>query len=119
MGEWSSIYGSQATRRKVYVGKVTNWFDRIGVAEIQVEATDLHLGDELLFIGRTTGILEMKVDDLRVDFEPASVARQGIRCSVAVPLEGMPEDRVNPDPQPAERIHPRRGDKVYRWISEK
>ena len=83
MGEWSAKYGSSATRTKVYVGKVTNWFARIGVAEVQVEATDLRRGDTLLFIGPTTGILEMKVEDLRVDYEPAAVARQGIRCSVA------------------------------------
>jgi putative protease len=117
MGEWSAIYGSHATRRKVYVGKVTNWFDRIGVAEILVEATDLHAGDDILFIGHTTGILEMQVADMRVDLKPAALAPQGVRCSVAVPLEGMPEDHVNrnPDMQPGERIHPRRGDKVFRW----
>ena len=117
MGEWSAIYGSHATRRKVYVGKVTNWFDRIGVAEILVEATDLHAGDDILFIGHTTGILEMQVADMRMDLKPAALAPQGVRCSVAVPLEGMPEDHVNrnPDMQPGERIHPRRGDKVFRW----
>ncbi|MBR1569536.1 MAG: U32 family peptidase [Bacteroidales bacterium] len=118
MGEWSAVYGSQATRRKVYVGKVTNWFARIGVAEILVEATDLHLGDDILFIGHTTGILEMKVDDMRVDLKPAELAPQGVRCSVSVPLDDMPEDHVNqhPDMQPGERIHPRRGDKVFRWV---
>jgi len=117
MGEWSAVYGSQATRRKVYVGKVTNWFARIGVAEILVEATDLHRGDNLLFIGHTTGMLEMKAEDLRVDLEPAEVCHQGIRCSVAVPLDAMPEDRVNPDAAPGERIHPRRGDKVFIWVN--
>lgn len=117
MGEWSAVYGSQATRRKVYVGKVTNWFARIGVAEILVEATDLHRGDSLLFIGHTTGMLEMKAEDLRVDLEPAEVCHQGIRCSVAVPLDAMPEDRVNPDAAPGERIHPRRGDKVFIWVN--
>ena len=115
MGEWSAKYGSSATRTKVYVGKVTNWFARIGVAEVQVEATDLRRGDTLLFIGPTTGILEMKVEDLRVDYEPAAVARQGIRCSVAVPLENMPPDHISPDAAPGEPIHPRRGDKVYIW----
>jgi len=117
MGEWSAIYGSHATRTKVYVGKVTNWFDRIGVAEILVEATDLHAGDEILFIGHTTGILEMKVEDMRVDLKPAQTAPQGVRCSVAVPLDDMPVDKVNQNPgmQPGERIHPRRGDKVFIW----
>jgi len=117
MGEWSARYGSHATRTKVYVGKVTNWFQRIGVAEILVEATDLHAGDDILFIGHTTGILEMKVEDMRVDLQPAATCPQGVRCSVAVPLDGMPEDLVNQDPDkaPGERLHPRRGDKVFKF----
>ena len=101
LGEWSAVYGSQATRRKVYVGKVTNWFARIGVAEIQVEATPLQRGEEIMFIGPTTGMVTQLVDDLRVDLLPAEVAPQGIRCSVAV--------------APAGEVHPRRGDKVFRW----
>ena len=101
MGEWSAKYGSSATRQKVYVGKVTNWFARIGVVEVQVEATDLHQGEDLLFMGPTTGVMEVRADDLRVDYEPAPTARQGIRCSVAVPQAGD--------------NHPRRGDKVYIW----
>ena len=117
MGEWSAIYGSHATRRKTYVGKVTNWFNKIGVVEVQVEATDLHAGDDVLFIGHKTGILEMKVEDLRVDLKPAALAQQGVRCSIAVPLDQMPVDLVNQNPEmePGERLHPRRGDKVFIW----
>ncbi len=115
MGEWSAVYGSQATRNKVYIGKVTNWFGRIGVAEIQVETRDLPKGCDMLIIGNTTGIIEFKADDLRVDYEPADVAPQGCRCSVAVPLDGMPEDHVAPDPENS-RLHPHRGDKVYIWV---
>ena len=104
MGEWSAVYGSQATRRKIYIGEVTNWFAKINVAEIQVDARPLHRGDDLLFIGHTTGMLEVKADELRVDLEPADVAPQGCRCSVAVPPDAL-------------GIHPRRGDKVYIWTS--
>ena len=115
LGEWSAVYGSQATYTKQYIGKVTNWFDRIGVAEIKVEAAPLHKGDTIMFIGHTTGILEMCVDDMRVDLKPADVCPQGVPCSVAVPLDGMPEDKVNDNPSmtPGERLHPRRGDKVF------
>jgi putative protease len=117
MGEWSSIYGSQATKRKVFVGKVTNWFSRLSVAEIEVQATELRKGDELMFIGNSTGIVQITVDDLRVDYNPADVCPQGQRCSVAVPLDTMPVDHANqsPDMAPGERFHPRRGDKVYIW----
>ena len=102
LGEWSAKYGSQATRRKVYVGKVTNWFAKIGVVEVQVDATPLHRGETLLFIGNTTGALEVEAADLRVDLASAEVCPQGVRCSVAVP-EGP--------------VHPRRGDKVYIWTT--
>ena len=117
MGEWSAIYGSQATRRKVFVGKVTNWFSRLGVAEIEVQATELRRGDELMFIGNSTGIVQITVEDLRVDYKSAEACPQGKRCSVAVPLDTMPVDLANqsPDMTPGERFHPRRGDKVYIW----
>ena len=88
---------------ELYIGKITNWFDRIGVAEIQVETRDLPRGCDMLIIGNTTGILEFKAEDLRVDYEPADMAPQGCRCSVAVPLED-------------ERFHPHRGDKVFIWV---
>ncbi len=97
LGEWSDVYGSQATQRKVYVGKVTNWFDRIGVAEIMVESAPLKMGDRVMIIGRTTGVEELTVDDMRVEFEPAAEAPKGVRCSLAVP----------------HKVH--RGDKVYKW----
>ena len=124
MGEWSAKYGSSATRTKVYAGKVTNWFAKVGVAEIQVEATPLHRGQTLLFIGHTTGILEVKADDLRLDYAPVETVPQGLRCSVAVPAsapdaapsQAAIEDRVNPDAEPGAPLHPRRGDKVYVWI---
>lgn len=105
LGQWSAVYGSQATRRKVYCGKVSNWFDRLGVAEITVESSDLRVGDELVAMGATTGAVEFRVDDLRVDYKNVEVAVKGERCSVAVhPLDtSIPFDRLH------------RGDKVYIW----
>ena len=105
LGQWSDVYGSQASRKKVYCGKVTNWFDRIGVAEITVESTPLRLGDEVMAIGATTGVVEFTVEDMRVNLKPATEAGKGVRCSVAV----APGDK-NPG---FERL--RRGDKIYIW----
>lgn len=66
LGEWTHTYGSRATRRKVYVGKCTNFFKNIGVAEFYVEATDrVQEGDELLITGETTGAYECMAHDLR------------------------------------------------------
>ena len=102
MGQWSSVYGSQATRRKVYCGKVSNWFDRLGVAEVTVESVPLHVGDRVMAIGSTTGVVEFDVTDLRVNFAPTDCAAKGDRCSVAVRTA-----------ENNERL--RRGDKIYIW----
>ena len=100
LGEWSSVYGSNATRKKVYCGKVTNWFDKINVAEVAVESATLHKGAEVIAIGATSGVIEFTVDDIRVDLKDATVAEKGIRCSIA----------INPK---LGRL--RRGDKIYLW----
>ena len=100
LGQWSDVYGSQATRRKVYSGKVTNWFDRIRVAEIAVESAPVDKGASLVAIGRTTGVVEFPADDIRVNLQPVDRAPKGSRCSVLLP-EG-------------EKLH--RGDKVYLWV---
>ena len=104
LGEWSAVYGTQATRRKVYLGKVTNWFDRIGVAEISVETSDLHSGDQLMVIGATTGVVEFEAADIRLEFDPVALAPKGSRCSVRVPCELCPDGKL------------RRGDKVFLWV---
>lgn len=66
LGEWTHSYGSQATRRKVYAGKCTNFFKNIGVAEFFIEAVDAVCeGDELLVTGETTGAYEVVAHDIR------------------------------------------------------
>src|SRR5210317_859870 len=58
LGEWSEVYGSKATQKKVYVGKITNYYDRIGVAEVAMETGTLEVGDDILIMGPTTGVIE-------------------------------------------------------------
>ena len=109
MGEWSEIYGSHATRRKVYCGKVTNWYDRLGVAEITIESATLKAGDDYLVIGATTGVYEGTATEIRVDLKPAAEAVKGSVCSLPV---------IFPDDWKGERKL-RRGDKLYIWQENK
>ncbi len=83
-GEWTEKYGSQATSKKEYVGKVTNFFSKIKVAEIKLESGTISTGDEILFIGPTTGVVNLKITELRVDYDKVSTARKGDVCSTAV-----------------------------------
>jgi len=99
LGEWSEKYGSRATLKKVYIGKGTNYFDRIGVAEVVIETGNLKVGDTIVFIGPTTGVIETTVKELRVNEINCMTASKGERCSL-----------------PVEQVI-RRSDKVYKLVS--
>lgn len=99
LGEWSESYGSQATRRKLYIGRVTNYFGNLGVAEIKVETHSVKPGDVLIFNGPTTGSHEEAVKEVRLEYDPVEEAKKGSLCSVAT------------------SSIVRRSDKVYKWIN--
>jgi len=82
LGEWSANYGSQATHKKVYIGKVTNYFKNIGVAEILIETQKLAVNDEILITGETTGAYEDTVQEIRVDLLSVSEAKKGDLLSI-------------------------------------
>lgn len=77
LGEWSSNYGSEATHKKVYIGKCTNYFSKIGVAEFLLEAQHLNVGDEILITGETTGAYEDVVTEMRVELKPVERVDKG------------------------------------------
>jgi putative protease len=86
VAEHSAHYGSAATRRKVYVGKVTNFFKKLSVAEVLVEAAPLRRGEEIFFMGPTTGVAEQQLDELHgPDGSPVDGVSQGELCAIRTP----------------------------------
>jgi putative protease len=100
LGEWNTRYGSAATKRKVYLGRITNYFTKQSVAEIKLENGDLNTGDSLLITGPTTGVVEYNVEEIRVDLNKTDKALKGEFCSVKI------------------NNFLRRSDKVYKWVDE-
>ena len=94
MGEWNKNYGSNATERKVYVGKGTKYYSKLGVAEFTVEATTFQVGDHLLITGPTTGVMYVTADEIHDDNGPVEVAQQGTRVSIAVTGKVRPSDKL-------------------------
>lgn len=100
MGEWTERYGSQATRVKQYIGKITNYFSKLHVAEVLIETNQLDLNDEILIIGPTTGVYEDTLKELRVNLEKVNTSQKGDLCSIPV----------------SETV--RKNDKVYKWVTQ-
>lgn len=98
LGEWSNEYGSRATKRKIYLAKGTNYFTKLKVAEFKMETGSLKVGDEILITGPTTGVIETKVSEIRVDMKKVDETKKGESFS-------MPIDTIV-----------RRSDKLYKVI---
>ena len=95
MGEWNDSYGSKATEKKVYAAKVVKYFSKLSVAEIQVEAAEIHTGAKLLITGNTTGAMYIdNVEEIRYDLKPVEQATKGQRVSITVPGKVRPNDKV-------------------------
>ena len=73
LGEWNDSYGSKATEKKVYCAKTIKYFSKIGVAEFQVEAHEIKVGDKLLITGPTTGAMYLDCNEIRYDLKPVQL----------------------------------------------
>ena len=94
LGEWSSKYGSEATKKKVYVAKGIKYFSQLGVAEFEMESQNLKIGDEILITGPTTGALMQTIDEIRVNLNPVEETVKGERFSFKVKEKIRPSDRM-------------------------
>lgn len=94
MGEWNRNYGSNATEKKVYVGKGIKYFSKLGVAEFAIEASEISVGDKLLITGPTTGVMYLDAEEIRYDLKPVETAKQGWRVSIPVPEKVRPSDKL-------------------------
>jgi putative protease len=102
LGEWSDVHGSKAKQTKVYLGKVTNYFSKIKVAEITFETgEELQTGEDVLIIGKTTGVVEQKATELRENETLVSKVQKSSIFSMPV------KELV------------RRGDKLYKLITSR
>jgi len=99
MGEWSEQYGSQAIKRKVYIGKITNYFTKIKIAEVKIETNSLSVGDEIRIIGPTTGVCEAIANEIRLDDKNVQKVQKGDICSIPI------------------KTFLRRSDKLYKLIN--
>lgn len=94
LGQWSEVYGNKATKSKKYIGKVTNYFSNIGVAEILIETGSISVGDNVIIIGPSTGVVEVTVEEIRVDLKSTESAVKGEYCSIAVPEKLRRSDKL-------------------------
>jgi putative protease len=99
LGEWSSVYGSAATKRKILIGTATNYYSRLGVGEFDIQSENLEVGDEVIITGPTTGLIQIAVDEIHNKGGKVQEALKGERIAFRT----------------GRKI--RRGDKLFKWVT--
>lgn len=94
LGQWSDKPGSHATRKKIYVGKATHYFNKIKVAAFAIEADQLNKGDKILITGPTTGAFESIAKEIRIDDLSVEQANKGETISLSIDEKIRPNDKL-------------------------
>lgn len=94
MGEWNDVYGSKATKRKIYIGKGIKFFEKASVAEFKLETHSLSVGDEIMVTGPTTGYIEAKVSEMRINDQPVDKVNRGDQFSIHLSEKIRPSDKL-------------------------
>ncbi|MBK5191875.1 MAG: U32 family peptidase [Flavobacteriaceae bacterium] len=94
LGEWSNHNGSEATQKKIYIGKGTHYFPEAGVAEFKIEAYDIKKGDKILITGPSTGVEEVMIEDMFVNDFPFEKAIKGDHITLKLPFRVRTSDKL-------------------------
>ena len=91
--EWTDAYGSKATKKKAYIGKVLNYYPKVCAAEIKIETGKLKIGDGIMIQGPTTGIVDINIDSMQVDRKDIKNALKGQNIAIKVDTKLRKNDK--------------------------
>jgi putative protease len=100
MGEWCDENGSKSSKKKIYLAKGLKYFEQAKVGEFQCESHSLSIGDEVMITGPTTGYIELKIEELRVDGKSTDKVVKGNIFTI------MSDEKIRPS------------DKLYKLVPE-
>ncbi len=95
LGEWHDTPSSKATMEKQFIGKVKNYYVEPGIAELEIQANEIKINDEMIIIGPTSGVIKTKVDKI-LDEKDKEInsAEKGRTITIAVPEKVRKNDQV-------------------------
>lgn len=94
MGEWNKEYGSNATKKKIYIGRGLKYFEQPAVGEFKLESQSLAIGDDVMITGPTTGYIETKITELRCDDKIVEKVNKGDVFTFTVSEKIRPSDKL-------------------------
>jgi putative protease len=83
--DFATTEDSEGKESKQVVGRIVNYWPKIGVAHLQIFTGKLKLGDELYIIGNKTGIKRAAVTEMQINHKPVKEAKKGDEIGIKLP----------------------------------
>lgn len=79
---------------KIFLGRVSKFYKKISVAEIEVLNASLNKGDEILFIGKSTPACFAPAEELQCNHAYVEKVEKGGRAGIKIPFVVKTKDKV-------------------------
>ncbi len=93
LNEWAKSDGNKAASKKVYVGIINNFYKKLNVAEVKIEAHEIKIGDNLMVHGNKSGVFEQKIESMQIDHEEVKRLKKGL-VGIKFNRRARPNDKV-------------------------
>jgi len=84
--DFSLVEHSSASQSKRFIGKITHYYSKIGVGLIHINTGSLKTGDEILIIGKTTGLIKTKAESMQIEHKPVDKVGKDQDVGVKLPF---------------------------------
>lgn len=83
--DFAKVEHSAAKEKKHFVGKIVHYYSKVNVATIKL-VSDLKVGDEIVIIGKTTGLKNSKVESIEIKNKSIKEGKKGQEVGIKLPL---------------------------------
>ena len=97
--ELSKQENSSGKESKEFIGKIQHYYPNVGAAWLKLNTGKLETEDEILIIGKTTGVIRHKIESMEIKHKKVKEAKKGQDVGVKLPFC-------------------RKGDEVYRVVGK-
>ena len=89
LGEWTESYGSRSTKQKERIGFVKHYFPKAKVGEFVIQSGEITLGDEIIIIGKTTGLVQEKITSIFLSKSNQQVTSAKKGDTITIPISEL------------------------------
>jgi putative protease len=83
--DFARIEHSAAKEKKHFVGKILHYYPHVNVATIKL-VSQLKVGDDIIIIGKTTGVKNSKIESIEMKNKKISNAKKHDEVGIKLPL---------------------------------